>query len=135
MPALTKARGLIRRSGTDCDLPVAANTVIWAGAMVARNATGLAVPASANNTLLVMGVTEQTANNLGGSASAMQVKYTRKAAFNFFNHPTDLVTPADIGNNCFVVDDQTVAKTSATNTRPIAGRILDVDASFVWVEF
>jgi hypothetical protein len=38
------------------------------------------------------------------------------------------------GNDCYLVDDQTVAKTSATNTRSVAGKIVDVDSQGVWVK-
>lgn len=49
---------------------------------------------------------------------------------------TDAITAADYGNNCFIVDDQTVAKTDGSTTRSIAGVIRGVDASGdVWVEF
>ena len=47
----------------------------------------------------------------------------------------DAITLADIGSDCFIVDDQTVAKTSATNTRSVAGKVFDVDADGVWVDF
>jgi hypothetical protein len=39
-----------------------------------------------------------------------------------------------IGNDCYIVDDQTVAKTNGTATRSIAGKIRAVDAQGVWVE-
>ena len=47
----------------------------------------------------------------------------------------DAITLADIGADCYIVDDQTVAKTSATNTRSVAGKVFDVDAEGVWVDF
>ena len=34
---------------------------------------------------------------------------------------------------CYVVDDETVAKTNGTNTRSRAGVVVDVDAQGVWV--
>ena len=48
---------------------------------------------------------------------------------------TDAITLADIGKDCFIVDDQTVAKTDGSGTRSRAGRVFDVDADGVWVEF
>ena len=47
----------------------------------------------------------------------------------------DQITAADIGNDCYGVDDQTVAKTNGANTRSVAGKIYDVDAQGVWVKF
>jgi hypothetical protein len=46
----------------------------------------------------------------------------------------DAITVTEIGKAVYVVDDQTVAKTSATNTRCIAGRVTGIDADgTVWV--
>ena len=48
---------------------------------------------------------------------------------------TDLIAQADAGSDCYIVDDQTVAKTSGTNTRSRAGIVLAVDADGgVWVQ-
>ena len=46
----------------------------------------------------------------------------------------DLITTADIGADCYVVDDQTVAKTNGGGQRSVAGKIFDVDAQGVWVD-
>ena len=53
---------------------------------------------------------------------------------------TDEITAADYGNDCWIVDDQTVAKTGAlvesVATRSVAGKIRGVTATGdVWVEF
>lgn len=45
----------------------------------------------------------------------------------------DAITVANVGHYCFVVDDETVAKTSASNTRPRAGVVVAVDATGVMV--
>jgi hypothetical protein len=59
-----------------------------------------------------------------------------KGIFHFANSAdTDEITTADIGSNCYIVDDQTVAKTDGTGTRSIAGEVFDVDAQGVWVDF
>ena len=47
----------------------------------------------------------------------------------------DAITLADVGSDCYIVDDQTVAKTNGTNTRSVAGKVFDVDADGVWVDF
>jgi hypothetical protein len=45
-----------------------------------------------------------------------------------------LITRAEIGDDCYIVDDSTVAKTNpGGNTRSVAGKIVDVDAKGVWV--
>ncbi|CAL4866724.1 hypothetical protein MMA231_00968 [Asticcacaulis sp. MM231] len=71
----------------------------------------------------------------GGAADGDVTVPVQSCEFKFFNSTSgDLITRADIGKVCYVVDDQTVAKTSATNTRCIAGRITGVDTDgSVWV--
>ena len=45
-----------------------------------------------------------------------------------------MITQAEIGDACYIVDDETVAKTSGGNTRSVAGEIVDVDDDGVWVD-
>ncbi|CAN5361264.1 hypothetical protein BH09PSE4_BH09PSE4_17120 [soil metagenome] len=45
----------------------------------------------------------------------------------------DAITVANIGHYCFVVDDETVARTSASRTRPRAGVVIGVDSTGVMV--
>lgn len=45
----------------------------------------------------------------------------------------DAITVAQVGHYCFVVDDETVARTSASGTRPRAGVVVAVDSSGVMV--
>ena len=45
----------------------------------------------------------------------------------------DEITAADIGKVCYIVDNQTVAKTDGTATRSPAGIVDDVDDAGVWV--
>lgn len=131
---LTKDRDTSRRDATHHSDPVAAATRIYAGALVALNAAGDAVPATATVSQRTRGVAQGQADNSGGIAGAIRVA-TRRGVFQFKNSAAgDLIVRGDIGNDCFVVDDETVAKTSATNTRPVAGKIRDVDAGGVWVE-
>ena len=46
----------------------------------------------------------------------------------------DAITVAHLGRTCFVVDDETVALTSAGGTRPVAGFVREVGSDGVWVE-
>jgi hypothetical protein len=46
----------------------------------------------------------------------------------------DAISTANIGADCYIVDDQTVALTNGTNTRSVAGKIFDVDSAGVWVD-
>jgi hypothetical protein len=114
-------------------LPVAAGVRIFQGALVVQ-AAGLARPGRVAATDTAVGVAMTEANNIGGADSAISVQ-VRRGVWPFRNSTAgDLITRADIGANCFIADDDLVAKTNGTNTRSIAGRVYDVDARGVWVE-
>ena len=135
MGALAQDRNTIRRDGIEFSLPVAAAKKIFAGALVARDVDGNATPGATATTLLGVGRAEEQIDNSSGSAGDKSVK-VRKGVFLFANSSAgDLITSADIGNECYIVDDQTVAKTDGGSTRSVAGRVFDVDSGGVWVEF
>ncbi len=107
-------------------------TTIYAGGLVCKNASGYVVPGATATTLIALGRAQDTVTN-SGSAGAVTVRYDQ-GVFRFDNSSAgDAITIADIGSDCFVVDDQQVAKTNGTSTRSRAGKVYDVDALGVWV--
>ena len=135
MPALTQDRNTLRRDGTQIEPPLAANARIFGGSLVAINAAVLAVPGSTALGLKGAGVAEQRADNTGGAAGAIRVRLNRQPHAFGNSTAADAITLADIGADCYIVDDQTVAKTDGAGTRSRAGRVYDVDAEGVWVSF
>jgi hypothetical protein len=135
MTALTADRATPKRHGRDLNLPVATNAIIFAGAIVALSATGFAVKGAVATTLKGVGVARRSVNNTGGADGAVSLAVER-GVWQFGNSAsTDQITLADVGASCYIVDDQTVAKTNGGATRSVAGVIRDVDANGVWVEF
>lgn len=135
MTATTEGRATSRRDGRQMTPPVAATTKIPVGVMVAINTSGLAVNGAATSSLVTVGVSEADADNTAGADAAIRVK-VRRGCFKFGNSPSaDQITLANVNANCYVVDNQTVAKTNNSGARPVAGVIRDVDTDGVWVEF
>ena len=135
MSALTKDRDTKEKSGQKLGAPAAATKKFYAGAIVMLDASGNATPGATATTLKPGGRCCEQVDNSSGAAGDETVEY-EKGVFHFANSTsTDEITRADITNNCYVVDDQTVAKTSGSNTRSIAGKIFDVDDAGVWVDF
>jgi hypothetical protein len=133
MPAATKSRNTMRVEGNKRSLPVAANVILFAGTMVVADASNFANKTSANN-LRVVGVTSADVDNRGGAAGAKDVELDVGVFGPFDNSAaSDLIERKDIGGNAWMVDDQTVARTSGSNTRAQAGLIHHVDARGVWV--
>lgn len=134
MAALTKDRNTPARDADLFELPAAA-VKLYAGGIAAMNASGFVTPGATATTLKALGRVEETVDNSGGSAGDLKVK-VRRGCFRFANSAAaDEITLADVGADCFIVDDQTVAKTNGTSTRSVAGKVRDVDSAGVWVEF
>ncbi|MFZ1680357.1 MAG: hypothetical protein WAT70_05000, partial [Rhizobiaceae bacterium] len=84
-------------------------------------------------TLTAAGRAEQRVDNSDGAAAAKSIR-VRSGVFRWNNSAAgDAITAAEIGDECFIVDDNTVAKTNGGATRSVAGKIVNVDAHGVWV--
>jgi len=129
------------RSGDHLNLPVKAVSQIFRGCIVmlvgAVAVTGRAAASRAElDTIQVCGLAVDSA--LGGGADGdVRVEIEHQDVYCLANSAGgDALTVADIGDLCFVVDDQTVGKTvGGSGLRPIAGEVIDVDAAGVWVDF
>ncbi|WP_165184727.1 hypothetical protein [Caulobacter soli] len=84
-------------------------------------------------TYRAVGVALHTVVNSGADGDARID--TQAGCFNFKNSAAgvDFIDNSDVGSVVYVVDDETVAKTSASGTRCAAGRVHEVDADGVWV--
>lgn len=134
MPALTSDRNTPLRGDqvSPRGRRVAANATIYAGAIVAFNSAGFAVPAAAVAAHRIDGRAEEQVR--GGPTDGAATVLVRPGVFRFDNATgADAVVQADLLNECFVVDDNTVARTNGGGTRPVAGRIIDIDPQGVWV--
>ncbi len=132
--ALAADRNTPMKDGELIEVPVAANVKIYAGSLVAASAAGYATPGAVATTLTYLGRAEAQVDNTGGAAGAVTVEVRCGKAFKFKNHGADAVTQAELGKACYIVDDETVAKTNGTNTRSAAGVVLGVDSDGVWVK-
>ncbi|MBN9504926.1 MAG: hypothetical protein J0I69_02775 [Altererythrobacter sp.] len=133
--ALSADRNTPRRQGDILSGGVAASTKVFAGALVMRNAAGYLTKGAAATGAVGVGRAEEQVDNSAGSAGDAVLRY-RPGTFRFKNSGSaDAITIAEIGDKCFVVDDETVAKTDGSSSRSPAGIVEDVDAQGVWVRF
>lgn len=129
--ALSADRNTPARDGKEFALAPASGQVIYRGALVGLNASGELVKGAASTTLKALGRAENSTEDAGYDGT---ITY-RRGVFRFNNSASgDAITAADIGATCYIVDDETVAKTNGTNTRSAAGIVRAVDAAGVWVE-
>ena len=134
MAALSTARATKEREIREIGYPVDAGVKVIGGGMVAFNAAGYARPGANGTTSRCMGVATQTVDNTTGAAGAATVT-VRRSCFAF---ATTDVTIADIGKDCWAVDDQTVTKILPGVNPAKAGMIVSVEVvgavTQVWVD-
>lgn len=135
MTALATDRNTARMEGGERLLDVAEAVKIYAGSLVMRDANGNATPGVAATGGQGAGRAEEQVDNSDGAAGDLTVR-VKSGVYRFANSSSgDAITKADIGAMAFIVDDQTVAKTSNSGTRSPAGVITGVDTLGVWVDF
>ena len=132
--ALTADRNTVSRTGDVVNLPVAADEIIYKGALVALSATGYVMAGYTASTLIAIGRAEEYVDATG-LADGVKTVTVSKGIFGFANSAaTDNVTRANIGGLCYIVDDATVMKTASGKSA--AGKVFDYDSvnNVVWVD-
>lgn len=134
MAAQTQDRNTPQREALDFEFPMAAGAKCYAGSIGVISATGYLTKGATATGLKAVGVFQAQADNTGGAAGAIKGK-VRRGCFRFANLAADLVALTDVGADCYIVDDNTVAKTNGGATRSVAGKVRSVDSDGVWVDF
>jgi len=130
--ALTKDRNTLSRSGQQFSYPLAA-VKVYAGSIGVINASGHLTKGATATGLKCVGRIKAQVDNSAGVAAAVNGE-VENGLFCWKNSAAaDAITLAEVGTVCFIVDDETVAKTSGGGTRSPAGIIEDVDSDGVWV--
>jgi predicted RecA/RadA family phage recombinase len=133
MVALTENRSTRQALPGDRVGLLGASQTIFAGALLMRNASGQLIKGATATGSFGVGRAEEAGTSTTAGVTSQKF---REGVFQFANSTsTDLIATADIGSVCYIVDDQTVAKTSGSSTRSPAGAVVDVDANGVWVRF
>jgi len=132
--ALSEDMDVPAREGELFSYPVATAKKIYAGALIVMNSSGYAEPGTTATGKKALGRAAAQIDNTGGQNGDLVVP-VEEGVFRYDNSLSgDAITLVEVGNVCYIVDDHTVAKTSGTGTRSVAGYIRDVDDDGVWVE-
>lgn len=122
-----------RRAGASFGYSVKAGAVIHRGAIAVLE-EGLLTAGKTALGLTVVGIAPAAIDNSAGADGDSRGE-AELGCFRFENSAAgDAISDADAGEECFLVDDETVAKTDGGGTRSRAGLIRGVDASGVWVQ-
>jgi hypothetical protein len=100
--------------------PMAATVKVFAGGILMRNAAGFVTKGATATGAVGIRIAVETVDNT--SAAGAAIVRCRSGIFSFASSAAgDAIAQADEGKVCFVVDDQTVAKTNGGATRsPLA---------------
>ncbi|MGF1775896.1 hypothetical protein [Vibrio nomapromontoriensis] len=123
---------LARRTGRKRGYPMKAAVVISACTLVCLDSAGLAISASAaGGTDKLVGLAPMQADNTDGidKALTIEVEHDELLLLNAGD-----VSDADVGSKAYLSASNTVSISHATNTRPIAGTITQMDGGKVWVK-
>lgn len=133
MSALTAPKNtpMFQPLSTLAGYPVAANAVIWPGALVVLNSSKYATQGVANTTSLAAGCYRGSSkiDNTGGADGALTIT-VEEGIFAFVNGNS--LTQADVGSLAYILDDQSV--TNSAGGHSVAGVIYQVDSDGVWVD-
>lgn len=157
MTALNSRRSISSNSGGNPVLSrgyigLAANAKVYEGAIVVLDPSkGFGVQGKTAPGLIALGIADEPEMNIqlagppailsdvydntGGADGSIVCQY-KQGVFPFVNSAAgaDLISVANIGQDCYMVDDQTAALTDAAGTRSRLGRIINVDSFGVQVQ-
>jgi hypothetical protein len=123
------------RDGRYDTVKVAGNTKIYGGTIVVLEG-GYAKPGRSAAGLVALGRATESVDNTGGQNGDKTIVVERSELdvdFLYGNDTTKPVSQADVGKDCFILDDETV--TGDGTDRSAAGKVVEVVSSGVWIRF
>ena len=113
-----------------------ANKVFYNGAMVAVDSSGYLVPAAATAGLRVAGCCDlgnkDKVDTTGTSDGDIMITVLAGVFPQHIGTSTDAVNQADVLNDVYVLDDNTISRLPGAG-RPVAGQLIAVVGSLAWV--
>lgn len=114
-------------------IPIAASQLLYQGALVGYDSDGRLVECTAANGVHAAGVARKQYDNSSGAAAALEceIEYGVHRLAN--SGGGNALVQADVGKPCFIYDDNTVGKFSAT-AGGVAGIVQEIKGSYVYVD-
>lgn len=129
MTALSAGKALNRQTiARDFTFTLASGQTVWKGALIAiKLGTGTVVEATGASDELVIGVA-MTDMNASAAAKQLAVEFPTPVVGIYFANGSSIAA-TNIGDLCYVADDQTVALTPIASGVSVAGRVWGVDST------
>jgi hypothetical protein len=119
--------------GQELGYPVINADIIYGGAFVSVNAAGYAVPGADTAGQIFVGVAAERKDNSSGAAGALIVNVKRRGLFKATLGTA--ITQANVGDNVFLVDDQTVDIAGNCTNDIFCGIIAGyIDTTHAWID-
>ena len=133
MTALSADKKTEYTEGVELSIPVDDGDTIYAGALVCVNADGYAVPGADTAGLIFMGVAREAADNSAGQDGDVSVVVRRRGLFKMAF--ATAITIANVGDNVFIADDQTVDVAGNLDNDIFVGIIASyIDTTHAWID-
>jgi hypothetical protein len=126
MTALNKDRNTVRKEGGYAAYPVKAGVKIFAGSVVCIDGSGYALPGSDTAGLKFVGISRHYLDNTAGANGAQAVEVWRRGSFEL---AASGMTKANVGDQVYIVDDQTVGLAATTANDVPCGRINEYNSA------
>lgn len=128
MTALSNKRMLKRVSVKELSLTLKSGEVAYQGGRACLNTSdGKCYPAQAGTTFVAVGFFKENADASSGDVACLVTLDTELDACWMRNDAGSPAGSANVGSECYLLDDQTVTMSSGGNSK--AGRVLKVDAT------
>lgn len=119
--------------GVEISLPVINADIVYAGGLTCVNAAGYALPGSDTAGLIFMGVARENVDNSLGAVGALSVVVRRRGLFKM--KLATAITIANVGDEVFLVDDESVDVTANVTNKIFCGIIASyIDTTHAWVD-
>ena len=133
MTALSEDKQIELQDGVEKDFPVAATEKIYGGALACVNAAGYALEGSDTAGLIFQGIAMEQKDNEDGTNGDLDVVLRRRGLVKVIMGTA--ITIANVGDNVFLVDDQTVDLTANVTHNIFCGIIAGyIDTTHAWID-
>jgi hypothetical protein len=133
MTALSKDRDPRRKEGLLGQNPAYQAVKIYGGALVMLNATGYIIPGADTASCIFAGVATKQVDNSSGSSGDKTAEYWRNGLF--LMTLDTAITRANVGDQVYLVDDQTVDLVANVTNNIFCGVIAEyMDTTHAWID-
>jgi len=133
MTALEEDKKIEYRDGVELEFEMAASEKVFGGALACVNAAGYCLEGSDTAGLIFQGIATEQKDNINGLDGDLKIVLRRRGLVKVILDTA--ITIANVGDNVFLVDDQTVDLTANVANHIFCGIIAGyIDTTHAWID-